>query len=83
LDEEGAEPEVLEVTNDKVVYRLHNCLFQELSTKMPEIMCDVLHESFHEGVAKTIGKDVQISRSMCMGHGDPYCEHMCVWMPKK
>jgi predicted ArsR family transcriptional regulator len=79
LEEEGAEPEMLEVTNNKVVYRLHNCLFQELSIKMPELMCDVLHESFHEGVSKEIGKDLKIDRATCMGHGDRYCEHVCVW----
>ena len=85
FEEEGAEPEMLETTNNKVVYRLHNCLFRELSTKMPEIMCDVLHESFHDGVSKAIGKDLKISRATCMGHGDPYCEHVSVWTnaPKK
>lgn len=79
LEAEGAEPEVLEATNKKIVYRLHNCLFRELSLKMPDIMCDVLHESFHEGVSKAIGKDLKITRSTCMGHGDSYCEHICVW----
>jgi len=79
LEEEGAEPEMLEATNNKVVYRLHNCLFQELSIKLPDIMCDVLHENFHDGVSKAIGKDLKISRATCMGHGDPYCEHVCVW----
>jgi len=85
FEEEGAEPEMLEATDNKIVYRLHNCLFQELSVKMPEIMCDVLHESFHEGVMKAIGKDLKIDRATCMGHGDPYCEHVCVWShaPKK
>jgi predicted ArsR family transcriptional regulator len=85
FEEEGAEPELLQTTSDRVVYRLHNCLFQELSTKMPEIMCDVLHESFHDGVSKAIGKDLKISRATCMGHGDPYCEHVSVWThaPKK
>jgi len=79
LEEEGAEPQMLESANNKIVYRLHNCLFQELSIKMPEIMCDVLHESFHDGVSKAIGKDLKIDRKTCMGHGDPYCEHVCVW----
>jgi predicted ArsR family transcriptional regulator len=85
FEEEGAEPEVLEASGNKIVYRLHNCLFQELSVKMPEIMCDVLHESFHEGVSKAIGEDLKIDRATCMGHGDPYCEHVCVWPrpPKK
>jgi predicted ArsR family transcriptional regulator len=79
LEEEGAEPETLETTSNKIKYRLHNCLFQELSVKMPDVMCDVLHESFHEGVSKAIGKGLKIDRVTCMGHGDPYCEHVCVW----
>lgn len=79
LEEEGAEPEVLETTDTRTVYRLHNCLFQEISVKMPEIMCDVLHESFHDGVAKTIDKDLKITRTTCMGHGDAFCEHVCAF----
>ena len=79
LEREGNEPEIIEITNNKIVYRLHNCLFRELSAKMPEMMCDVLHESFHEGVSKATGKDVKITRSTCMGHDDQYCEHVCVW----
>lgn len=79
LEGEGSEPELITSTNNKIVYRLHNCLFRELSAKMPELMCDVLHESFHEGVTKAIGKEIKITRSTCMGHGDPYCEHVCVW----
>ena len=83
LEQEGNEPEIIETTNNKVVYRLHNCLFRELSAKMPEIMCDVLHESFYEGVSKAMGKDVKTTRSTCMGHGDQYCEHVCVWGRQK
>jgi predicted ArsR family transcriptional regulator len=79
LEREGAEPEILGTSDNKIVYRLHNCLFSELSTKMPDVMCDVLHESFHEGISKAMRKDLQISRATCMGHGDPYCEHTCVW----
>lgn len=83
LEQEGNEPEIIETTNNKIVYRLHNCLFRELSAKMPAIMCDVLHDSFNEGVSKAIGKDVKITRSTCMGHGDQYCEHVCVWSRKR
>lgn len=79
LEEEGAEPEIVKVTGNKIVYRLHNCLFFELALKMPETICDALHESFHEGVASTMGKEIKIRRSTCMGHGDPYCEHVCEW----
>jgi len=82
LEDVGAEPEIVEVSEKKIVYHLHNCLFFELSIKMPEIMCDVLHESFHEGLVKAMGKEMKISRLTCMAKGDPYCEHTCEWMSK-
>jgi predicted ArsR family transcriptional regulator len=79
LKEAGAEPEIVESSDKRIVYRLHNCLFFELALKMPEMMCDVLHESFHQGLSDAIGKEVKISRLTCMGRGDPYCEHVCEW----
>ncbi|MFQ5822257.1 MAG: helix-turn-helix transcriptional regulator [Candidatus Heimdallarchaeota archaeon] len=79
LEKSGTEPEIVEVGDKKIVYRLHNCLFFELATRMPEMMCDVLHESFHEGISKTLGKHVKITRLTCMAKGDLYCEHMCEW----
>jgi len=82
LEDVGAEPEITWVSEKKIVYRLHNCLFFELSIKMPEIMCDVLHESFHEGLAKAMGKEMKINRLTCMAKGDPYCEHSCEWIAK-
>jgi len=51
LKEAGAEPEIIEVTDEKIVYRLHNCVFFELAIKMTEMICDVVHEGFHEGVS--------------------------------
>ena len=80
LEKMGAEPEILEANDKKIVYRLHNCLFFEMAVKMPEIMCDTLHESFHEGLAKTMGKDFHMNRMTCMSKGDPYCEHSCEWL---
>jgi predicted ArsR family transcriptional regulator len=79
LEKMGAEPEIVEITDKKLTYRLHNCLFFEMAIKMPEIMCDTLHESFHEGLTKTMGKNVKIDRLTCMSKGDPYCEHSCEW----
>jgi len=79
LEEMGGEPEIVESTDSKVVYRLHNCIFFEMSTKMPEIICDVLHESFHEGLIRIMGKEIKISRLTCMAEGDLYCEHACEW----
>ncbi len=79
LEKMGAEPEIIEVNDEKITYRLHNCLFFEMAIKMPEIMCDTLHESFHEGLTKTMGKNVKINRLTCMSKGDPYCEHSIEW----
>lgn len=79
LEKVGAEPEIIEVNDKKIVYRLHNCLFFEMAVKMPEIMCDVLHEGFHEGLAREMGKNVRVDRLTCMSKGDPYCEHSCEW----
>jgi predicted ArsR family transcriptional regulator len=79
LENSGTEPEIVEVGDKKIVYRLHNCLFFELATRMPEVMCDVLHESFHEGVSEALDKRVKITRLTCMAKGDLYCEHMCEW----
>jgi len=77
LKETGAEPEIIAVDDEKMIYRLHNCVFFELAVKMTEMICDVLHEGFHEGVSKGMGEKVKIRRRSCMGKGAPYCEHVC------
>ena len=79
LEKMGAEPEIVEVDDKKIVYRLHNCLFFEMAIKMPEIMCDVLHESFYEGFTKAMGKNLKVKRLTCMAKGDQYCEHSIEW----
>lgn len=82
LEDVGAEPEIVEVNEKRIMYRLHNCLFFELSVKMPDIMCDVLHENFHEGLAKAMGVNMKINRHTCLAKGDSYCEHSCEWKSK-
>lgn len=79
LEKMGSEPEVIETNDKKIVYRLHNCLFFEMAVKTPEIMCDVLHESFHESLTKTMNKDIKINHLACMAKGAPYCQFSCEW----
>lgn len=79
LERMGTEPEVVEVSDKKIVYRLHNCLFFEMAVKTPDIICDVLHESFHEGLTKAMNKDIKISHQTCMAKGEPYCELSVEW----
>ena len=83
LKEAGAEPEIIEANDEKIVYRLHNCVFFELAIKMTEMICDIVHEGFHEGVSNAMGNKMKISRLSCMGKGDPYCEHVCELLTKK
>jgi len=45
----GAKPEVVSANDKKVVVRLHNSIFHELTQKNG-LICDVLHRSFHEGL---------------------------------
>jgi len=79
LEEAGAEPEIVKTDKNRIVFRVHNCLFLELAVKMPETMCEVIHDSFHEGVSSAMGGKAKITRVTCKGHGDPYCEHICEW----
>jgi predicted ArsR family transcriptional regulator len=79
LKEAGAEPEIVKTGNNLIVYRVHNCLVLELAVKMPEVICDVLHEAYHEGITNAMGRKAKITRSKCMAQGDSYCEHICEW----
>ncbi|NIQ04902.1 MAG: hypothetical protein GWO20_03945 [Candidatus Korarchaeota archaeon] len=80
LEEAGAEPEIVEMGEKEIVFRAHNCVFLELAVKMPEMMCDVLHDAFHGGVCRAMGRKTKITRISCKGHGAPYCEHKCEWL---
>lgn len=79
LEGAGAEPEIVKEDKNEVVYRMHNCLFLELAVKMPEMMCDVVHEAFHEGVTSAMDGKAKIVRVTCKGQGDSYCEHRFEW----
>lgn len=79
LERMGSEPEIVEINDKKIVYRVHNCLFLEMAIKTPDIICDVLHESFHEGLTKAMNKGMKISHQTCMAKGTPYCELTVEW----
>jgi len=80
LEKMGSEPEVVEANDKRIVYRLHNCLFFEMAVKTPEIMCDVLHESFHHGLTNAMNKNIKINHITCMAKGAPHCQFSCAWL---
>ncbi len=79
LQEVGTRPEIVTKTKDKIVYRTHNCVFYELAQQMPGLMCDVLHNKFHQALLEAMGNNIKGIQTTCMGHGDSYCEHIVEW----
>lgn len=76
LKQEGSQPEVVKVNDDEMVFRIHNCVFSEISRKYPEIICNGLDLGIREGILeRSLGFSEQM-RNKCKGHGDPYCEFM-------
>lgn len=83
LQEIGTEPEIIEKTDNKVVFSTHNCLFFELSQEMPDLMCDVIHNEFHRALFETMGNNLKGIQTSCMGHGDHSCEQIVEWTSNK
>jgi predicted ArsR family transcriptional regulator len=79
LQEAGTEPEIVEKDDTKVIVRLHNCIFSELSMKMPELMCDIAHKEFFRAASEVMSGDIKVTQATCMGRGDNYCEHVFEW----
>lgn len=82
LREIGAEPEIVEQTDKKLVYRMHNCLFYELSQEAPTIMCETLHCKFHQSLIEAMNKNLKDTQTNCMGRGGNYCEHTIELIPE-
>jgi predicted ArsR family transcriptional regulator len=83
LREAGAEPEIIEKSDKRVIYKMHNCLFYELAQEIPDLMCDVLHHSFHHSLVKAMSANLKDTQTSCMGHGAICCEHTIEWIPEK
>lgn len=83
FQEAGAEPEIVELTDNKLIYRLHNCLFSELSLEIPILMCDVMHHEFQQAIIDFMDNDIKSVQTSCIGHGDINCEHIIEWTSKK
>ncbi len=83
LEEAGAEPEIVELSDNKLTYRLHNCLFSEMSQEIPGLLCDIMHHEFQQSMLNSMHDEIVGVQTSCMGHGDINCEHVIEWSPKK
>lgn len=79
LDQLGLEPEVVEVTENRVVYRIHNCVFYELSREKPTLMCDVVNRQIWDTVIGADNNAIADTQTGCMASGDCCCEHVVTW----
>jgi len=70
-------PRVVSVGRKSVVYEERNCLFQELASELPYLVCDILDEGMHQGLDKKLG--LKTTRESCKGHGDPVCRYCVTW----
>lgn len=76
LSTQDTYPRILSEKSTEIVYEEFNCPFQELATKMPGLMCDVLDAAVHEGLDRALS--VKTTRLGCRGHGDVACRFSVV-----
>ncbi|MFQ5711982.1 MAG: helix-turn-helix transcriptional regulator [Candidatus Geothermarchaeales archaeon] len=74
LDDLGAEPEVVQMSEKEVVYRVNNCLFLELALKHPELICETMEDAVEAGASQAMNPEWKLERLKCIAHGDDTCE---------
>lgn len=80
LPQFGIEAETTSLRKSEVVYRNYICPFQELSSRYPKIICDIIHDGWLHGIGDAMKAKLKIQRRKCMGHGDDYCEVLIQWL---
>jgi len=76
---QGAYPRVVSRKASELTFEQFNCPFQELASKMPGLMCDVMDEGVHKGLDRAL--NVKTTRLSCMGHGDAACRFRVAPLP--
>jgi predicted ArsR family transcriptional regulator len=72
----GYEPTIVEVEDNRLVYRVNNCLFYELASDMPEYLCDSMDSAAHKEMCSVMNSDWKIERAKCIARGSEYCEYV-------
>jgi predicted ArsR family transcriptional regulator len=82
LQEMGTYPKVIRVGRRQAIYEQLNCPFQDLASKYPGFVCDILDEAVRKGMDRKLG-GMETKVLKCKGHGDPACRFAVVWHPRK
>jgi predicted ArsR family transcriptional regulator len=68
------EPEIVEQSADRLVYRIFSCPYKELAEKYPGYVCTTLEEGMRDGQMEATKGRLVIENSACLADGEHYCE---------
>ncbi|MGA1975637.1 MAG: helix-turn-helix domain-containing protein [Conexivisphaerales archaeon] len=74
LAESAGEPEIVEESTDRLVYRIFSCPFKELAVKYPTLVCHILEEGLRDGQMEATRGKLVIENVACQANGERYCE---------
>ncbi|HVP23435.1 MAG TPA: helix-turn-helix domain-containing protein [Conexivisphaerales archaeon] len=74
LAESVGEPEIVEESADRLVYRVFSCPFKELAEKYPGYVCSTLEEGMRDGQMEATKGKLVIENVACLADGERYCE---------
>ena len=68
------EPEIVEESSDRLVYRVFSCPFRELAEKYPTYVCSTMEEGLRDGQMEASKGKLVIENTACLTDGKRYCE---------
>jgi predicted ArsR family transcriptional regulator len=74
LTESVGEPEIVEESADRLVYRIFSCPFKELAVKYPSYVCRTVEEGLRDGQMEATNGKLVIENVACLADGERYCE---------
>jgi predicted hydrocarbon binding protein len=74
LAQSVGEPEIVEESADRLVYRVFSCPFKELAAKYPLYVCRTVEEGLRDGQMEATKGKLVIENVACLADGERYCE---------
>jgi predicted ArsR family transcriptional regulator len=74
LAESTGEPEIVEESSDRLVYRIFSCPFKELAAKYPLYVCRTVEEGLRDGQMEATNGKLVVETVGCLADGERYCE---------
>jgi predicted ArsR family transcriptional regulator len=74
LAQSVGEPEIVEESGDRLVYRIFSCPFKELAAKYPHYVCRMVEEGLRDGQMEAADGKLVIENVACLADGEKYYE---------